>query len=534
MDTIDFSNLNRQFLFRKKHVGMSKAQVATEAALELVPEAKINPHFSNIIKDPKFDLAFFEQFDMVMNALDNLEARSHVNVMCLATGIPLVESGTAGLLGQATVHVPGKTECFDCSPRSAPTTFPVCTIRSTPSKPIHCIVWAKMYLFGKLFGVDDEDETNNAVTADDDLEEIKKLKEEERELKVLRENSDKKDYAEKIFEKVYSTDIKRLLMNEETWKNRDKPSPLDLKQLNKPGTAIPQGLDKTHKLWTLEQAVSVFLTNCSKLGKRVVKVESMEFDKDDDEIMEFVAAAAYLRMHVFNIEKKTLFESKEMAGNIIPAIATTNAIIAALMVIMAKKLINGDWESIKTTYLSYNTPPKILNPVSLVKPNDFCAKCAVAYRKLFVDSKKFTLKDVLNEIVREKYGLEGELSVFNSVGSLIYDPDFEDMEDTKLADLNLIHGSKMVIETDSDEPGGKKVPLVLFIIKEENSIRTEGDMKIPVAKVKPVVQEAENDNSENVSKKRKAEDDGESSASVKKSKSDVIVLDEENDTIVLD
>ena len=32
----------------------------------------------------------------------------------------------------------------------------MCTIRSTPSEPIHCIGWGKSYLFGKLFGEDDE------------------------------------------------------------------------------------------------------------------------------------------------------------------------------------------------------------------------------------------------------------------------------------------------------------------------------------------------------------------------------------------
>ena len=40
------------------------------------------------------------QFALVLNALDNRAARSHVNRMCLAADVPLVESGTAGYLGQ--------------------------------------------------------------------------------------------------------------------------------------------------------------------------------------------------------------------------------------------------------------------------------------------------------------------------------------------------------------------------------------------------------------------------------------------------
>lgn len=42
---------------------------------------------------------------MVMNALDNRAARNHVNRLCLAADIPLVESGTAGYLGQVTVRL---------------------------------------------------------------------------------------------------------------------------------------------------------------------------------------------------------------------------------------------------------------------------------------------------------------------------------------------------------------------------------------------------------------------------------------------
>lgn len=53
---------------------------------------------------------------------------------------------------QATVHLRGKTECFECSRRPAAKGFPICTIRNTPEKPIHCIVWAKDLLFERLFG----------------------------------------------------------------------------------------------------------------------------------------------------------------------------------------------------------------------------------------------------------------------------------------------------------------------------------------------------------------------------------------------
>jgi ubiquitin-like 1-activating enzyme E1 B len=155
LDTIDLSNLNRQFLFRHEHIKKSKALVAKEAAQRFNPNVKIVAHHANI-KDDEFTVAWFQQFRIAFNALDNLEARRHVNKMCLAADVPLIESGTTGFNGQVQVIKKGVTACYDCTPKETPKSFPVCTIRSTPSQPIHCIVWGKSYLLNEIFGTSED------------------------------------------------------------------------------------------------------------------------------------------------------------------------------------------------------------------------------------------------------------------------------------------------------------------------------------------------------------------------------------------
>lgn len=179
LDTIDVSNLNRQFLFNKSHINQSKAQVTAAAARSLfahTEQVRLQPIHGSI-QSPEYSVDFFRQFTLVVNALDNRQARTHVNRMCLAADVPLVESGSEGYFGQTFVIKKGVSMCYECEgPKQDQRTFASCTIRNTPSLPIHCIVWAK-HLFAQLFGEEDADNDVSPDMSDPELSENAENKE---------------------------------------------------------------------------------------------------------------------------------------------------------------------------------------------------------------------------------------------------------------------------------------------------------------------------------------------------------------------
>ena len=102
-DVIENSNLNRQFLFREKHIRKPKSTTAAAVAVSMNNKLrgnimplveKVHDQTEALFNDP-----FFEGLHIVANALDNVNARKYVDSRCVKARIPLLESGTLGPKG---------------------------------------------------------------------------------------------------------------------------------------------------------------------------------------------------------------------------------------------------------------------------------------------------------------------------------------------------------------------------------------------------------------------------------------------------
>jgi len=155
MDRIEVSNLSRQFLFRQEDVSHPKSVRGALAVQKWNPNLNITAMEQKVGNDTEdiFTDDFWRKLDICWNALDNVMARQYTDSRCLFYSKPLLESGTLGTKCNHEIVLPYRTSTYNDGNEndSNETQIAMCTLRSFPYLPNHCIEFAKQSYFSDYF-----------------------------------------------------------------------------------------------------------------------------------------------------------------------------------------------------------------------------------------------------------------------------------------------------------------------------------------------------------------------------------------------
>ncbi|KAJ3125565.1 SPS-sensor component ptr3 [Nowakowskiella sp. JEL0407] len=408
MDTIEKSNLNRQFLFRPWDVTKQKSTTASEAIKKMNPYINITAYQDRVGPETEsiFDDDFWMSLSGVTNALDNVEARKYVDRRCVYFRKPLVESGTLGTKGNTQVVIPDLTESYSSSQDPPEKSIPICTLKNFPNQIEHTIQWSRD-LFEGLFKQAAEN-VNLYLSTPNFIELTLSQGGNVRETlttieSLLNGKPTSFDacvvWARLKFEEFYNNTIQQLLFNFPKDAKTSSGAPFWSGPKRAPEPIVFDAENDLHFDFVLcaanlfafnfgiegtrdKNAIKAVLANvivpdfvpkdgvkiqvnenenvaqpttgrdeleqlADKLPKQSIfgdfKMNPVDFEKDDDSNfhIDFITAASNLRATNYGIAVADRLKTKFIAGRIIPAIATTTALVTGLVGLELYKIIDN-------------------------------------------------------------------------------------------------------------------------------------------------------------------------------------------------
>uniref|UniRef100_A0A674PNQ0 E1 ubiquitin-activating enzyme n=1 Tax=Takifugu rubripes TaxID=31033 RepID=A0A674PNQ0_TAKRU len=410
MDTIEKSNLNRQFLFRPSDVTKMKSDTAAMAVKQMNPSMKITPHQNRVGPDTErvYDDDFFESLDGVTNALDNVDARMYMDRRCVYYRKPLLESGTLGTKGNVQVVIPFLTESYSSSQDPPEKSIPICTLKNFPNAIEHTLQWARDEFEG-LFKQPPENSIDpkfmERTLKLPGAQPVEVLEAVYKSLVTDCPHSwaDCVAWARNHWQCQYNNNIRQLLHNfppdqvhtvltadsgAPFWSGPKRcPHPLEFSTSNElhmdyvvaaanlfaqtygvQGSTDRAGVIKILQdvkvpVFTPRSGVKIHvsdqeLQNSHASVGKMEKMLKLRFDDDTNFHMDFIVASSNLRAENYDIPPTDRHKSKLIAGKIIPAIATTTAAVVGLVCLELFKIIQGHkkLESYKNGFMNLALP----------------------------------------------------------------------------------------------------------------------------------------------------------------------------------
>lgn len=152
------------------------------------------------------------------------------------------------------------------------------------------------------------------------------------------------------------------------------------------------------------------------------RIDSFDFEKDDDEHMRVIAACANLRARNYSIPEVDLHKARGIAGNITPAIATTTALVTGaicveLYKVLQKKPIEqlmNSFSNLALPIFTHEEPGKPVGTKTMIKGKEWNW---TIWDRIEIDDPSMTLEGLINHIDTE---YECELSMLSCGNSILY------------------------------------------------------------------------------------------------------------------